>query len=197
MAFTITDFKSNLKQGGARSSLFDVTIFFPPANTTNANSTTDDTEAIATPSSQIKFLVSSTSIPASTLTTYDIFFHGKALKVAAGRTFDAWETTIINDEDFLIRNEIEKWIDTISKPDLNTRKKELTGGVNKKEGTNAKYKSTGSVTQYSKAGSAIRKYKFIGLFPTLLSTIALSWDSSTIETYTCSWAYDSWELSTV
>jgi len=192
MAFTITDFKSNLKQGGARSSLFDVTIFFPPANTTNANSTTDDTEAIATPSSQIKFLVSSTSIPASTLTTYDIFFHGKALKVAAGRTFDAWETTIINDEDFLIRNDIEKWIDSISKPDLNTRN--TAAAVAKKEGTNAAYKSTGIVTQYGKNGTEIRKYKFLGLFPTILSTIALSWESSVIETYTCGWAYDSWEI---
>ena len=192
MAFTITDFKSNLKQGGARSSLFDVTIFFPPVNTTEASSTTDDTTKVATPSSQIKFLVSSTSIPASTLTTYDIFFHGKALKVAAGRTFDAWETTIINDEDFLIRNEIEKWIDTISKPDLNTRSKNTTDGI--KEGTQAKYKSTGVVTQYGKDSTAIRKYKFNGLFPTALSSIDLNWEAGVIETYTCSWVYDSWEL---
>ena len=194
MAFAITDFKSNLTGGGARSSLFNVTVSFPTSITGEVSDTdnTTDTATATTSSARMKFLVSATSIPASTLTTYDIFYHGKALKVASDRTFDAWETTIINDEDFLIRNDIEKWIDSISKPDLNTRN--TAAAVAKKEGTNAAYKSTGIVTQYGKNGTEIRKYKFLGLFPTILSTIALSWESSVIETYTCGWAYDSWEI---
>ena len=194
MTFAISEFKSNLKGGGARSSLFDVTITFPSnEETASGNVVTLSTTTNAT--SQIKFLVSATSIPTSTLATYDIFYHGKALKVAADRTFDAWDTTIINDEDFLIRQNIEKWIDTISKPDLNTRGKNTTAG--NKEGTQAKYKSTGVVTQYGKDSTAIRKYKFNGLFPTALSSIDLSWESSVIETYTCSWVYDSWEIGTL
>ena len=191
MTFAISEFKSNLKGGGARSSLFDVTITFPSnEETASGNVVTLSTTTNAT--SQIKFLVSATSIPASTLATYDIFYHGKALKVAADRTFDAWDTTIINDENFLIRNDIERWIDTISKPDLNTRSKNTTDGI--KEGTQAKYKSTGVVTQYGKDSTAIRKYKFNGLFPTALSSIDLNWEAGVIETYTCSWVYDSWEL---
>jgi len=195
MTFAISEFKSNLKGGGARSSLFDVTITFPSNNKEAApdNITSLGTrDTTTTSSAQIKFLVSATSIPASTLATYDIFYHGKALKVAADRTFDAWDTTIINDENFLIRNDIERWIDTISKPDLNTRSKNTTDGI--KEGTQAKYKSTGVVTQYGKDSTAIRKYKFNGLFPTALSSIDLNWEAGVIETYTCSWVYDSWEL---
>ena len=194
MTFAISEFKSNLKGGGARSSLFDVTITFPSnEETASGNVVTLSTTTNAT--SQIKFLVSATSIPASTLATYDIFYHGKALKVAADRTFDAWDTTIINDENFLIRNDIERWIDTISKPDLNTRSKNTTDGI--KEGTQAKYKSTGVVTQYGKDSTAIRKYKFNGLFPTALSSIDLNWEAGVIETYTCSWVYDSWEIGTL
>ena len=179
MPFKISEFKSNLTGGGARSSLFNVNLNFP-----SALSIAD--------SIKYKFLISASSIPASTLGTYDIFYHGKALKVASDRTFDAWETTIINDEDFIIRKDLEEWINRISKPDLNTRDTGMVGTTTGKEGTNAVYKSTATVTQYSKDGSSLRKYKFIGIFPTTLSSIALSWESSAIETYTCGWAYDSW-----
>ena len=116
MAFALSEFKSNLTGGGARSSLFNVNVSFPTA-LSQAPATTTNTSA----QSKMEFLVSSASIPASTLGTYDIFYHGKALKVASDRTFDAWETTIINDEDFAIRKSLEKWINAISYPDLNTR----------------------------------------------------------------------------
>ena len=201
MAFALSEFKSNLTGGGARSSLFNVNVSFPtalsqsPATTTTTGGPPNQNRVVTTNTSaqsKMEFLVSSASIPASTLGTYDIFYHGKALKVASDRTFDAWETTIINDEDFIIRKDLEEWINRISKPDLNTRDDTMVGTTTGKEGTNAVYKSTATVTQYSKDGSSLRKYKFIGIFPTTLSSIALSWESSAIETYTCGWAYDSW-----
>ena len=179
MAFAISEFKSNLTGGGARSSLFKVNLKFPSGLSVTNNS-------------KYEFLISAASLPTSSLTTYDIFYNGKALKVASDRTFADWETTIINDEDFAIRKNLESWIDLVSKPDLNTRDTGMVGTTTGKEGTNAVYKSTATVTQYSKDGSSLRKYKFIGIFPTTLSSIALSWESSAIETYTCGWAYDSW-----
>ena len=75
MAFAISEFKSNLTGGGARSSLFNVNLNFPSA-----------LSADVTDSSKYQFLISASSIPASTLATYDVFYHGKALKVAADRT---------------------------------------------------------------------------------------------------------------
>ena len=202
MAFALSEFKSNLTGGGARSSLFNVNISFPTALSQSPTTLTGGVPGSAgqgqpintSAQSLMPFLVSAASIPASTLGTYDIFYHGKALKVASERTFDAWETTIINDEDFAIRSDLEKWINLISKPDLNIRDTNMVGRSTEKEGTNAKYKSTATVTQFSKDGSSLRKYKFLGIFPTTLSSIALSWDSSAIETYTCGWAYDSWEI---
>ncbi len=178
MAFAISEFKSNLKGGGAKSSLFQVNLSYP--------------SIITDPETPARFLISATSIPASTVGAYDVFYHGKAIKVAADRTYDNWDTTIINDEDFGVRKALEGWMELLSKHKLNTRSIDLTGH---KEGENAGYKQDLTVTQYSKNGDSLETYKFIGAFPIALSTIALDWSSQDVETYTCSWAYDCWEKS--
>jgi len=183
MAFGISEFKSNLKGGGAKSALFQVNLNYPPLSGLPS----------IEPSTNAKFLISAASIPGSTVGTYDVFYHGKAIKVATDRTAtDAWETTIINDEDFGVRKSLETWMSLLGKHELNTRSKDLTGGL---EGENAGYKQDISVTQFSKNGESLQTYKFIGAFPTALSTIALSWEGNSIETYTCSWAYDRWVRS--
>jgi|TARA_R110002167_G_scaffold242372_2_gene447984 hypothetical protein len=176
MAFGISEFKSNLKGGGAKSALFQVDLNYP--------------SLVTPPSVNAKFLISATSIPASTVGTYEVFYHGKSIKVAADRTYENWDTTIINDEDFGVRKSLEQWLSVLAKHELNTRSVTQTGN---KEGKNAEYKADIGVNQYSKNGTLLQKYKFIGAFPIGLSTIALSWESNTIETYTCSWAYDCWE----
>jgi len=179
MAFLLSEFKSHLTGGGAKSALFQVNLSYPAL-----------VPSIAPPTNA-KFLISAASIPGSTVGTYDVFYHGKSIKVAADKTStDAWETTIINDEDFGVRKSLEKWMSLLGKHELNTRSKDLTGS---KEGENASYKQDISVTQFSKNGKPLETYQFIGAFPTALSTIALGWDSSTIETYTCSWSYDRWK----
>ena len=109
MTFAVAQFKSNLKQGGARPALFKVEFQYP--------------SGITTPPTKAEFLVKSTTIPASTIGSYDVYYHGKAIKVAGDRTFDTWDTTIINDEDFGIRNTLENWMGSISDHKLNTRDK--------------------------------------------------------------------------
>ena len=107
MAFTVTDFKSNLKQGGARPSLFSVEIQYP--------------QGITLPPTPSRYLIKGTTIPASTIGTHEVFFHGKSVKLAGDRTYDTLDTTIINDEDFGIRATLEKWMDFISDHKLNKR----------------------------------------------------------------------------
>ena len=176
--FSITKFKANLKHGGARPSLFKVEFQYP--------------SGITTPPTKADFLVKATTIPASTIGSYDVFYHGKAIHVAGDRTFDTWDTTIFNDEDFGIRKTLEKWMGRISDHSLNTRDKEV---FNTAEGDKAKYKSTLKVIQYSKAGKELRTYVFIGAWPSALSTINLDWaTASEIEEFTCTWVYDSWTI---
>jgi len=177
MAFAITDFKTNLKQGGARPSLFTVELQYPQHS------------AIKQPTSGIsKFLVKGASIPASTVGSYDVFYHGRAVKVGGDRQFDTWETTIVNDEDYSIRIALEQWMDIIAEHRLNTRGE----GLSLKEGEDAGYKKSISVTQYKKTGDEAHHYHFLGAFPTALSTIALDWGTQEIEEYTCTWTYDRW-----
>ena len=179
MAFSVTEFKSNLKQGGARPSLFKVKFQYP--------------SGISSPPTNSEFLVKATTIPASTIGSYDVFYHGKAIHVAGDRSFDTWDTTIINDEDFGIRKTLENWMGSISDHSLNTRNKEV---FNTAEGAQAKYKSTLKVDQYSTAGKKIRNYEFKGAWPSALSTINLDWaTASEIEEFTCTWVYDSWFVS--
>ena len=181
MAFSVTEFKSNLKQGGARPSLFKVVFDYP--------------SAITTPPTRAEFLVKSTTIPASTVGSYDVFYHGKAIHVAGDRSFDTWDTTIINDEDFGIRNSLESWMAAISNHTLNTRDKNVFQSHDRSEGERAKYKSSLMVTQFSKAGDDLRTYIFKGAWPSALSTINLDWSSQEIEEFTCTWQYDSWFVS--
>ena len=174
--FGVSNFKAGLIKGGARPSLFQVELLFPQVT------------GIKQPTVKSKFLVKGTTIPSSTIGSYDVFFHGKAIKVAGDRTFDTWETTIINDEDYGIRIAIEQWMDLIAEHKLNIRNTKLKT----KEGEAADYKQSLKVTQFSKSGRDIHHYHFLGAFPTALSTIALDWGSSEIEEYTCTWTYDRW-----
>ena len=186
MAFSLNSFKSNLIGGGARPSLFEVSLAFP---TSLSSSTTNTDDGAVTP--QSKFLIKGASLPASTVGTYDVFFLGKALKIAGDRTFDTWETTIINDEGFEIRHKLEKWMDMIQNHTINTRSEEL-GTIH--EGTNADYKKDLTISQYSQAGVHLRSYQFVGAFPSNLSAIALDWGTQEIEEFTCTWSYDSWKV---
>ena len=179
MTFAVTKFKTNLKQGGARPALFNVEFQYP--------------SGIPTPSTKAEFLVKSTTIPASTIGSYDVYYHGKAIHVAGDRTFDTWDTTIINDEDFGIRNTLENWMNSISNHKLNTRDK---GAFDTSEGDSAKYKSELKVRQFSKTGKELRSYVFVGAWPSALSTINLDWSTaSEIEEFTCTWVYDSWSVA--
>ena len=173
--FSVTKFKGSLKHGGARPSLFKVIFDYP--------------SGIPDPPTKASFLVKATTIPASTIGSYDVYYHGKSIKVAGDRTYDTWDTTIFNDEDFGIRKTLEKWMGRISDHSLNTRDKEV---FNTAEGDQAKYKSTLKVIQYSKAGEELRAYEFKGAWPSALSTINLDWATQDIEEFTCTWVYDSW-----
>ena len=176
MTFSATQLKSNLAQGGARPSLFHVELQYPSAVKNK-------------PKKLSKFFIKGTSIPASTIGAYDVFFHGKAIKVAGDRTFDTWETTIINDEDYSHRIAIEQWMDLLASHRLNIRNSAFTT----KEGENADYKTTLKVTQFGKDGLDKHHYHFLGAFPTALSTIALDWGTaSEIEEYTVTWSFDRW-----
>ena len=132
----INEFKTALSEGGARANLFEVTIATPPAGAGSL--------------SNFKFLCKTTTIPTSVIAPISIPFMGRDIKMAGDRTFDTWSTTIINDEDFGIRDTLERWLDHIKGHE----------GVKQKIG---KYKRTATVTQLDKQGEESREIRIASI----------------------------------
>ena len=174
MAFNINDFRTNgLEFGGARPTLFQVQIT-PPVTGIN---TTDV-------SLKLTLTCQATTIPASTVGSIDIGYFGRKIKLAGDRTFDDWSVTILNDEDFLVRDKFEKWLSDIDQQVQNVK---TYAGNNYKSATDT------IVTQFDKNGNIIKQYGFVGMFPLNVSPMDLSWDSvNTIQSFGVTFAYDYW-----
>ena len=180
MSFNIDAFKSRgLAFGGARPSLFEVRFTFPPA--VGVSPLVAD---------KGRFLVKAAALPASTVGEIDVSYFGRKIKLTGDRTFDDWTATILNDEDFLIRNAFETWSNY-----LNTHQSNRVGSPDSRPET---YKAEIEVVQYSKGGPSgpegiIRGYRLVGAFPTQVSAITLDWDrNNTIEEFDVRFAYDYW-----
>ena len=105
---TITNFKSALRGGGARPNLFEVDITGWPGSENMGDFNNDDKE-------EFQFLCKAAALPSSNITPIEIPFRGRTLKVAGDRTFDTWNITIINDENFRLRTKFEQWMNGINK----------------------------------------------------------------------------------
>jgi hypothetical protein len=178
MAFNVAEFRANMIGDGARPNLFSVSLTFP---TIADNS--------VTAGQKVTFMAKTAQLPGSTVGTVPVYYFGRELKFAGNRTFADWTLTIINDEDFTIRNSIESWMNAINSHSGNVRN---TGAAN----VNG-YTVDATVTQFGKTGGEIKKYKFVGLFPIDLAPIDLDWGSNdTIEEYATTFAYQWWEADT-
>jgi hypothetical protein len=173
MAFNIQEIRSQLALGGARNSLFQVQIANP------ANGAGDI---------KVPFMVKAAQIPASTLGMIEVPYFGRKIKIAGDRTFAEWTVTVINDEDFLIRNAMEQWMNSINSHAGNIREFGSASPL--------LYKSNAQITQFSKTGVPIREYTFNGMFPTEVSAIEMAWETTdAIEEFTVTFQYDFWEVS--
>ena len=167
----ITDFKSKLTGGGARSNLFEVVLSFPevaPADTVVLDKS--------------RFLCKTAALPASTVASLPIAFRGRTLNVAGDRTFESWSVNIINDTDFAIRSAFENWMNTINRVSDNT-------GVTDP----ALYQADAFVYQLDRDGSTLRAYHFYDIFPTNITAIDLSYDQEGIEEFTVEFQILWWE----
>ena len=194
---TITQFKSKLVGGGARPNLFEVEIpSFPVAAGSNTWRTGDSQE-----SDMFKFMCKAAQLPASNIAEIAVPFRGRTLKVAGDRTFDTWTITVINDENFLLRNAFEAWMQGISKNSNNTGATNpadyMTYALVHQLGRGADRGASSSEASASVGGSAIvplKTYTFFDIFPTEISDIPLSYESTdVIEEYTVTFQVQYWE----
>jgi len=167
MAFNINEFTGNMPFGGARPSLFEVTM----TNPINAGAV-----------ERFRFVCRVAQIPATTLTPITTNYFGRPVKFAGNRTYEDWTVTIINDEDFSVRSTLEEWVQAIN------------GTTSNQSAVfNTVYKSQAQVTHYGKAGDILRTYDFVGMFPTNIAAIDLDWSNTdAIEEYTATFSIDYW-----
>lgn len=175
---TISQFKSRLAGGGARPNLFEVELTLDGEGLGFSLPGYDAT--------QMAFLCKAANLPAQNIASIDVPFRGRIFKVAGDRTIDTWTITIINDEDFRLRRAMEFWTEQIASLDTNL-------GATSPNAYMAAAKvyqlgrgsSPRSTDNSGDSNSVLAEYEFVDIFPTEVSAIDLSYDSSdTIEEFT-------------
>jgi len=175
---TISQFKSRLAGGGARPNLFEVELTLDGEGLGFSLPGYDAT--------QMAFLCKAANLPAQNIASIDVPFRGRIFKVAGDRTIDTWTITIINDEDFRLRRAMEFWTEQIASLDTNL-------GATSPNAYMAAAKvyqlgrgsSPRSTDNSGDSNSVLAEYEFVDIFPTEVSAIDLSYDSSdTIQEFT-------------
>ena len=170
----INDFKSRLKGGGARANQFKVTLPFPGF------------ASVGGETSDMAFLCTATSTPASNVADVAVAFRGRSLYVAGDRTFDTWSTTVLNDTDFKIYRSVERWLHGINNMTDNE------GLTNPSD-----YQVDAFVDHLDRNGATLKSWTFRGLFPTALPGIALNYGTNdAVETFDVTWRYQYFETDT-
>jgi len=171
MAITTIDNLKSVLNTGARSNLFRVTL------TGLATSGLDE---------DFTYLCKAAQLPGSTVGVIEVpFAAGRRFKAAGDRTFADWTTTVINDSNHTIIEALENLQKEYGTTDYNSETaKTLTGG-------DATDFSSILVEQLNQAGDVVYSYTLVNCWPSDISTIDLSYDSTdTLEEFTVTWSYD-------
>lgn len=171
MTFNINNFRNQgIINGGARPSLFQIELGQLPS--------TLDTIA----SKRFTFTCRGSQIPPAIIDSVEVPYFGRKVKFAGDRTFPDWSVTVINDEDYTVRDMFESWSSL------------MNGYVNNiKMAPFNTYKTTAKVTHFGKGKVIIKEYIIDGIFPTSIDPMDLDWDATnTIQTFGVTFAYDWW-----
>jgi hypothetical protein len=174
MAFSVNEFRSQMTGDGARPNLFEVSMPFP-AFASPANAQT-----------KLTFMCKTAQLPGSTVGVVPVNYFGRELKFVGNRTFADWTISVINDEDFIVRNAFERWMNGINSHNFNVRNPLALAPLG--------YSVDSDITQFGKQGNVLKKYRFIGVYPTDITPIDVDWGSNdTIEEFSVTLSYQWWD----
>ena len=178
MAFNVNTFRSQMIGDGARPNLFEVTLVLPTY-----------VDGATSASQKLTFMAKSAQLPGSSIGSVPVYYFGRELKFSGNRTYADWTLQIINDEDFIVRNAMENWINKINSAGENLR--------DDRARQPSGYSVDAKVIQYGKGGQTLKSYDFIGMFPLDVAPIDLDWGSNdTIEEFSITFAYQYWTSNT-
>ena len=174
MAFSVNEFRSQMTGDGARPNLFEVSMPFPSfASPANAQT-------------KLTFMCKTAQLPGSTVGVVPVQYFGRELKFVGNRTFADWTISVINDEDFIVRNAFERWMNGINSHNFNVRNPLALAPLG--------YSVDAEVSQFGKQGNTLKKYRFVGVYPTDITPIDVDWGSNdTIEEFSVTLTYQWWD----
>jgi len=141
----------------------------------------------ATGESQLSFLTKAAALPNSTLGLIEVpHVGGRRLKLAGDRTFSEWTTTVLNDSEFNVRDQLELY----QKRFVNTFQNSGTIGNRKNQAL-----TTITVEQLDISGRRILAFQLRDCFISEVGAIDLSYDSTdTIEEFPVTWVYSYYQV---
>ena len=172
---SIQQLKTALAGRGARANLFEINIAFPTLTSVDASlASTKFTE-------DTKILCKAAAVPGFTVGTIEVPFRaGRRIKIPGDRTFADWTVTIINDENQTLRRAFNAWVNLISKGNYESQSKS----------TISEYYQDITCTHLRGDNTTSRKYELNDAFPTDVSAIDLSFDSTdTLSEFTVNFQY--------
>lgn len=184
MSFNIVDFKARgLSLGGTRPNLFRVLLTFPSSV---ASTTVADKGA---------FVCNASQLPPSVVQEVNVLYFGRPVKYKGDRIFQDWTVTVLNDEDFLLRDAFESWQNEMNYLESNIMDEAFVAQGYKQDLFIEQFAKDGQPNPGGgvEEGHVIRSYKMVGAWPTTVSPINLSWDAQNqVETFEVTFAYDYW-----
>ena len=173
MAFSLSTFQSALASGGARPSLFKMTISGQPTGVSSADV------------ANIEYFCNVSALPPLTITPIERQYFGRTVKIPGDMTFGDLSTTIIQTEGGHERAELETWMQEINHTGTNI--------MNTKHVTSNGFAGTVKLNQYGKEGDGkiLQTIEFVDCWPSAIAEIALSYDTaSDIEEFDVTWTYN-------
>ena len=170
MAFEVNEMRAELLFDGARSSHYKVLIQNPVDGAADLKSA---------------FTIKAASQPPSIINPIEVPYFGRRFKVAGDRMFPEWTVTVINDEDFLVKNAMQRWMNSINSHRANLREFASASPL--------LYTSQAQIVLYSKTGVPIKEYNFVNLWPSTINEIPMSWEAENqIQEFDVTFQYDYW-----
>jgi hypothetical protein len=164
--FNINTFRQKLN-GGSKANLFRIQIE-PEETITGVDL------------SNLSILCKSGAIPAFTLGVIEVPFRGRKIKIPGDRTYADWTATIVNDDAQNVRKSFDNWLNSII---------DVNGENSLRDGTDS-YRCTITVSQLRPDGTVARVYQLYDAFPTDVSAIDLSYDTTdAVQEFTVTFQY--------
>ena len=169
--FNVSAFRKAL-QSGAKPNLFKMGLTIPAGK---------DIDTGGFLKTNFNALCKSGAIPGFTVGVIEVPFRGRRIKVPGDRTYAEWTATIVNDQNQEMRKAFDRWLKSINNPD---------GTVDPRTTAADDYRTTILIQHLKTNGNISRQYTLEDAFPTDVSAIDLSYDTTdAIQEFTVTFQY--------